>query len=145
MFLGEHQHTIDGKGRLIIPSRFREGLGEKFVLTKGLDTCLFAYPLEEWAIVERKMRSLPMTKSDARAFVRFFFSGATECEIDKQGRVLIPAPLREYAGLKKETIVIGVSSRVEMWAKDKWEAYSADAASSVEEIAEKMEDLDLGI
>ena len=145
MFLGEHQHTIDAKGRLIIPSRFREGLGENFVLTKGLDTCLFAYPLEEWAIVERKMRSLPMTKSDARAFVRFFFSGATECEIDKQGRVLIPAPLREYAGLKKETIVSGVASRVEMWAKEKWEAYSADAASSVEEIAEKMEDLDLGI
>jgi MraZ protein len=145
MFLGEHQHTIDAKGRLIIPSRFREGLGEKFILTKGLDTCLFAYPLEEWAILEGKMRSLPMTKSDARAFVRFFFSGASECDIDKQGRILIPATLREYAGLKKEVVVIGVSSRVEIWAKDKWEIYNEESASSVEEIAEKMEDIDLGI
>lgn len=145
MFLGEHHHTIDAKGRLIIPSRFREGLGEKFVLTKGLDTCLFAYPLQEWSILEQKMRSLPMTRSDARAFVRFFFSGASECETDKQGRILIPANLREYAGLKKEVVVIGVSSRVEIWARDRWEAYSAESASSVEEIAEKMEDLDLGI
>lgn len=145
MFLGEHHHTIDAKGRLIIPSRFREDLGEKFVLTKGLDTCLFAYPLQEWSILEQKMRSLPMTRSDARAFVRFFFSGASECETDKQGRILIPANLREYAGLKKEVVVIGVSSRVEIWARDRWEAYSAESASSVEEIAEKMEDLDLGI
>jgi len=145
MFLGEHQHTVDAKGRLIIPSRFREGLGEKFVLTKGLDTCLFAYPQEEWAILARKMRSLPMTRSDARAFVRFFFSGATECEIDKQGRILIPANLREYAGLKKEVVVIGVSSRVEIWARDRWETYSTESVSSVEEIAEKIEDLDLGI
>lgn len=142
MFLGEHQHTIDAKGRLIIPSRFREGLGERFVVTKGLDTCLFAYPLSEWHVLEQKMRSLPMTRSDARAFVRFFFSGATECELDKQGRVLIPANLREYAGLKKDIVVIGVSSRVEIWSKERWEVYSQESASSVEEIAE---DLDLGI
>lgn len=145
MFLGEHQHTIDIKGRLIIPSRFREGLGEKFVLTKGLDRCLFAYAQEEWAILARKMRSLPMTRSDARAFVRFFFSGAAECDLDKQGRILIPVNLREYAGLKKDAAVIGVSSRVEIWAREHWENYSTGSVSSVEEIAEKIEELDLGI
>lgn len=145
MFLGEHQHTIDAKGRLIIPSRFREGLGEKFVLTKGLDTCLFAYPMDEWKVLERKMRSLPMTRADARAFVRFFFSGAMECEIDKQGRVLISSNLRDYAQLEKEVVVIGVSSRVEIWARNRWEEYNTQSATSVEKIAEKMEDLDLGI
>jgi len=145
MFLGEYQHNIDAKGRLIIPARLREGLGDKFIITKGLDSCLFAYPMEEWSALEQKMRSLPFTRADARAFVRFFFAGATECEIDKQGRILVPANLREYAGLEKEVVVIGVSNRVELWSKERWEKYNEESASSVEEIAEKIVDFDLGI
>ncbi|SFR14759.1 division/cell wall cluster transcriptional repressor MraZ [Desulfoscipio geothermicus] len=145
MFLGEYQHNIDAKGRLIIPARLREGLGDKFIITKGLDSCLFAYPMEEWSALEQKMRSLPFTRADARAFVRFFFAGATECEIDKQGRILVPANLREYAGLEKEVVVIGVSNRVELWSRERWEKYNEESASSVEEIAEKIVDFDLGI
>ncbi len=145
MFLGEYQHTIDTKGRLIIPARLREGLGDRFVVTKGLDGCLFAYPPSEWSNLEQKMRSLPFTRADARAFVRFFFAGATECEVDKQGRVLIPAGLREHAALEKEVVVIGVSSRVEIWSQVRWEQYNAESASSVEEIAEKIVDFDLGL
>lgn len=145
VFLGEHQHIVDKKGRLIIPSSFREGLGEKFILTKGLDTCLFIYPMDEWKILEQKMRALPMTRSDARAFTRFFFSGAAECEIDKQGRILVPANLREYAGIEKDVVVIGVSFRVEIWNRERWEVYNKDAVSSVEDIAEKIEDLDIRI
>ena len=144
MFIGEYQHTIDSKGRLFIPARFREGLGDKFILTKGLDGCLFVYPPKEWTALEQKMRSLPFTRADARAFVRFFFSGATECEVDKQGRILIPSSLREYASLEKETMVIGISSRVEIWARQKWEEYSQSTSASAEQLAEKM-DFDLGL
>ncbi|MCG8500617.1 MAG: division/cell wall cluster transcriptional repressor MraZ [Firmicutes bacterium] len=138
MFIGEYQHTIDTKGRMIIPSRFREGLGEKFVVTKGLDNCLFVYSLEEWANLEEKLKTLPLTNKDARAFVRFFFSGATECEVDKQGRILIPGNLREHAGLEKETVVIGVATRVEVWNKQKWAQYNSDDNISPDEIAERM-------
>lgn len=145
MFMGEYQHSIDGKGRLIVPAKFREGLGEKFVATKGLDNCLFVYPAAEWEALEQKLKTLPFTKADARAFVRFFFSGATECEIDKQGRILLPANLREYAKLDKDVVVLGVSSRVEIWSKDVWEHYSDQAGSAYEEIAEKIVDFDLGI
>jgi len=104
LFYGEYQHSVDAKGRVIIPSKFREGLGEKFILTKGLDNCLFAYSLEEWSNLEAKLRSLPFTDKDVRAFVRFFFAGAAEVEVDKQGRILIPQNLREYAGLEKMCI-----------------------------------------
>ncbi|MFZ5651472.1 MAG: division/cell wall cluster transcriptional repressor MraZ [Bacillota bacterium] len=145
MFIGEYQHTIDSKGRLFIPARFREGLGDKFILTKGLDGCLFVYPPKEWTAIEQKMRSLPFTKADARAFVRFFFSGATDCEVDKQGRILIASSLREYAGLEKETMIIGISTRVEIWSKQRWEEYSNTAAASAEQLAEKIVDFDLGI
>jgi len=144
IFMGEYQHSLDKKGRVIIPARFREGLGEKFIVTKGLDGCLFVYPLEEWSALEQKMKSLPFTRADARAFVRFFFSGACECEVDKQGRILIPANLRKYAHLDKDAVIVGVSSRVEIWAKEEWERYNAEAEQSYEEIAEKI-DLDLGI
>jgi len=102
MFMGEHQHNIDAKGRLFIPARFREDLGDSFVLTKGLDGCLFAYTREEWDALEQKLKTLPFTKGDARAFVRFFFSGAATCEVDKQGRILIPGNLREFAQLEKD-------------------------------------------
>ncbi|NLI13884.1 division/cell wall cluster transcriptional repressor MraZ [Pelotomaculum propionicicum] len=145
MFMGEYQHNIDPKGRLFIPARFREGLGDSFVITKGLDGCLFAYPQPEWDALEQKLKSLPFTKGDARAFVRFFFSGAAICEADKQGRILIPGNLREFAHLEKDVVVIGVSSRVEIWAKRQWDEYNARAAESYEEIAEKIVDFDLGI
>lgn len=145
MFMSEYQHNIDSKGRLFIPARFREGLGDSFIITKGLDGCLFVYTREEWDALEQKMKSLPFTKGDARAFVRFFFSGAAICEVDKQGRILIPVNLREYARLEKDVVIIGVSTRVEIWSKDQWEQYSARAASSYEETAEKLMDLNIGL
>ena len=141
MFIGEYQHTIDPKGRVIMPAKFREGLGERFVLTKGLDHCLFAYPNEEWSILEKKLRSLPLTNKDARAFIRFFFAGACECELDKQGRILIPANLREYAGLEKDVVIIGVSTRVEIWSKNKWDEYNSASNLDHEAIVERMAEL----
>lgn len=143
MFLGEFQHNIDAKGRIIVPAKFREGLGQSFVLTRGLDQCLFAYPLEEWKTLEEKLKKLPLTKKDARAFTRFFFSGAVECEIDKQGRINIPSPLRKYAGLEKECVVIGVSNRIELWDQAKWEDYVGESEESFTEIAENMMDFDI--
>lgn len=141
--MGEYQHTIDSKGRLIVPAKFREGLGEKFVLTRGLDQCLFGYPLSEWKVIEEKLKALPLTKKDARAFTRFFFSSAIECEMDKQGRINIAAPLLAYAKLEKECVVIGVSSRIEIWSKQNWEQYVAEQEESFEEIAENMIDFDI--
>lgn len=141
--MGEYQHTIDEKGRMIIPAKLREGLGTTFVLTRGLDNCLFVYPLEEWRQLEQKLKTLPFTRSDARAFTRFFFSGASECEWDKQGRVNIPQPLRSYAKLDKDCIVIGVSNRVEIWSKETWETYMSQSEESFNEIAEKIVDFDL--
>lgn len=141
--MGEFQHSIDEKGRMIVPARFRDGLGDRFVITKGLDNCLFVYPMEEWLVLEEKLRALPFTKADARAFVRFFLSGATECELDRQGRILLPANLREYAQLDKDVVVIGVSSRVEIWSKVVWEEYSLKASQEYEGLAEKV--VDLGI
>lgn len=138
MFYGEYQHTVDPKGRVIMPSKFRDGLGEKFILTKGLDNCLFVYSMEEWSNLEAKLKNLPLSNADARSFVRFFFSGATECEVDKQGRILIPQNLREYAGLDKEIYIIGVSTRVEVWDKTKWEGYNGDQNSNPADFAEKM-------
>ena len=138
MFMGEYQHSLDKKGRIILPARFRELLGEKFVITRGLDNSLFVYPQEEWKSLENKLKALPFTKADARAFTRFFFSGAVECETDKQGRVLIPNNLREYAFLDKEVVVIGVSNRMEIWSKEKWLKYTNEANLSFEKIAEEM-------
>lgn len=143
MFMGEFQHNIDVKGRIIVPAKFREGLGESFVVTRGLDTCLFVYPMSEWRILEDKLKKLPLTKKDARAFTRFFFSGAVECEIDKQGRINIPQPLRKYATLDKECVVIGVSNRIEFWSSEKWEDYFNDSEESFAEIAENLLDFDI--
>lgn len=142
MFMGEYQHSIDEKGRIIIPSKFRESLGTTFIATRGLDNCLFVYPMAEWSVLEQKLKSLPLMKSDARAFTRFFFSGATECELDKQGRVNIPAHLREYAKLDKDCMVLGVSSRVEIWSKQTWEGYYEQSEQAFNEIAEKLVDFD---
>lgn len=143
MFMGEYHHNIDSKGRMIIPAKFRDNLGETFVITRGLDQCLFGYPLSEWKLLEDKLKTLPLTKKDARAFTRFFFSGATECEIDKQGRVNIATPLLSYAKLEKECVVIGVSNRIEIWEKAKWEEYFTNSEESFAEIAENMIDFDI--
>lgn len=143
MFMGEYQHNLDVKGRVIVPAKFRAGLGEKFVITRGLDKCLFAYPMDEWANLEKKLKNLPLTKKDARAFTRFFFSGAIECEIDKQGRVNLPQNLRTYSQLDKECVVIGVSNRIELWSKDLWEDYFIASEESFSEIAENLMDFDI--
>ncbi|SKB33125.1 MraZ protein [Lysinibacillus sp. AC-3] len=136
--MGEYQHSVDAKGRLIVPAKFREALGETFVVTRGLDNCLFGYPMDEWRKLEEKLKGLPMTKKDTRAFARFFFSGATEVEIDKQGRINIPSTLMQHAHLVKECVVLGVSNRIEVWAKDAWETYFSESEQSFNEIAENM-------
>ena len=138
MFCGEYKNTIESKGRIIIPAKFREELGEKFVVTKGLDNCLYGYSLEEWSNFEKKVKELPQTDKYVRTFTRFFFSGATECELDKQGRVLIPSNLREYAKLEKNVYTVGVSSRFEIWAKDAWEEYISSENIDTDEIESKM-------
>lgn len=142
MFMGEYQHSVDAKGRLIIPSKFREYLQDGFVITRGLDNCLFGYTMDEWRKLELKLTNLPMTKKDTRAFARFFFSGASELEIDKQGRINIPTQLLEYAKLTKECVIIGVSNRLEIWAKEAWDSYYAESEQSFNEIAENLIDFD---
>ena len=143
MFTGEYHHSIDAKGRLIVPSKFREQLGNEFVVTKGLDGCLFVYSNEEWQRIEEKFREIPLTTKDARKFSRFFFAGAATCEVDKQGRILLPSNLREYAAIEKEVVSVGVLSRVEIWRKDRW-SENGDY-DDMDEIAEHMAELGLGI
>lgn len=138
MFIGEYEHSVDAKGRVIMPVKLREDIGEKFIVTKGLDGCLFAYSEEEWHNFEEKLKTLPLTNKNARDFVRFFLSGAVECEIDKQGRFLIPGNLRTYATLEKEIIIIGVGTRIEIWNREEWKKYSSDENISADEIAENM-------
>ncbi|MBO4616687.1 MraZ protein [Lachnospiraceae bacterium YSD2013] len=139
MFKGEYNHTIDEKGRLIIPAKFREELGNEFVVTRGLDGCLFGYNNSEWQVFEDKLRALPLTNKDARQFQRFMLAGAASVEIDKQGRILLPQVLRTFAGLDKDVVLIGVAGRIEIWSKDKYE--EASAVDDMEAIAEKMSDL----
>ncbi len=139
--MGEYQHNMDKKGRVIIPAKFRDQLGDQFVATRGLDNCLFVYPMQEWSVLEEKLSSLPITSKNARTFTRFFFSGATECQLDKQGRISIPVNLRNFADLQKEIIIIGLSSRIELWAKETWDNYLDSAENSSEEIAAAMEEL----
>ena len=143
MFSGEYNHTIDTKGRLIVPSKFREQLGNEFMITKGLDGCLFVYSMEEWENIEKSFREKPLTSKDARKFMRFFFAGACSCEVDKQGRILIPTNLREYAGIDKDVVSVGVLSRVEIWSKDKWQ--DSSDYDDMDEIAEHMAELGFGI
>jgi MraZ protein len=145
MFMGEYQHSIDEKGRMIVPAKFRDALGANFVITRGLDQCLFIYPETEWSVLEQKLKSLPLMKSDARAFTRFFFSGATECELDKQGRVNIPNNLVEHAKLAKDCVVLGVSNRVEIWSKEIWGTYFKQSEESFNEIAEKLVDFNFDL
>ena len=139
MLIGEYEHSLDVKGRVILPAKLREDMGEKFILTKGLDGCLFGFSRTEWANFEEKLKTLPLTNKNARDFVRFFLSGATECEMDKQGRFLIAANLREYAEMDKEIVVIGVGNRIEIWNKEKWTRHNSSENISADEIAEKMD------
>ncbi|MCG7420310.1 transcriptional regulator MraZ [Macrococcus epidermidis] len=143
MFMGEYQHQLDTKGRMIVPAKFRDELTEHFVITRGLDKCLFGYPLDEWKRIEEKLKTLPITKRDARKFMRLFFSGAVEVELDKQGRINIPKNLMEYAGLSKECTVIGVSTRIEIWDRNSWDNFYEDTEEHYEEIAEELIDFDL--
>lgn len=138
MLIGEYEHSLDAKGRLIMPAKIREDIGEKFIITKGLDGCLFGFSQNEWANFEEKLKTLPLTNKNARDFVRFFLSGAIECEIDKQGRFLIASNLREYSNLEKEAVIIGVGTRIEIWNKEKWKTYNSDENISADEIAENM-------
>ena len=139
MLIGEYEHSLDTKGRMIMPAKLRQDIGEKFIITKGLDGCLFVFSQNEWLNFEEKLKALPLSDKNARNFVRFFLSGATECEIDKQGRFLIPSNLRISAGLVKETVVIGVGTRLEIWNKETWE--KCDKEISADEIAENMANL----
>lgn len=143
MFMGEYNHTIDAKGRLIVPSRFREILGDAFVVTKGLDGCLFVYDNEEWKLFEEKLRALPITNKEARQFVRFFLAGAAEVEVDKQGRILLPNVLREFAQINKDVALLGVGSRIEIWGRERFE--DTAVFEDMDEIAEHMAELGLGI
>ena len=143
MFMGEHNYTIDEKGRLIIPSRFRELLGEEFVLTRGLDGCLSIYPMDEWAAFEEKLRALPLTNKDARTFSRFFVAGATTCQLDKQGRILVPQTLRQFAGLEKDVVLTGNLNRIEVWSKEKWSENSN--YDDMDSIAESMQNIGIVI
>ena len=138
MLIGEYEHSLDVKGRLIMPAKLREDIGEKFIITKGLDGCLFGFSLSEWTNFEEKLKSLPLTNKNARDFVRFFLSGAVSIEIDKQGRFLVASNLREYASMEKEIVIIGVGTRIEFWSKDKWNQYNSSDNISADTLAENM-------
>ncbi len=143
MFMSEYNHTVDTKGRLIVPSKFREQLGDEFVVTKGMDGCLFVYDPTDWSAFEQKLTSLPLINKEARQFTRFFLAGAAQVEVDKQGRILLPANLRQFAGLEKDVVLVGVGSRIEIWSRENWE--NMDADSDMDDIAATMESLGLTI
>ena len=142
MFMGEYNHNLDAKNRLMLPAKLREGISEEgFVLTRGLDNCLFLFPMDEWKIFEEKIKTLSVTKKDARAFVRFIFSGAVNDILDKQGRLTIPENLKEYGKIDKEVVISGALNRIEIWSKEVWSEYIKGAEESFEEIAENLIDL----
>jgi len=138
-YIGEYLHSLDPKGRIAMPSRFREELGDKFIITKGFDDeCLYAYSMDEWENIIAKLKTLPTADKDVRAFIRFFAAGAAECEADKQGRILIPQSLREHAGLVKDVFITGAITKVEIWDKDKWKQHNGDFVSNAGKITEKL-------
>ncbi|GAX01829.1 division/cell wall cluster transcriptional repressor MraZ [Secundilactobacillus silagei] len=143
MFMGEFEHSIDTKGRLIIPAKFRDQLGEEFVITRGMDGCLFGYPMAQWAIMQKRLSALPLNKRDARAFVRFFYSAATTCSLDKQGRVNLPQALIKHAELAKQCVIVGVSDRFEIWSQKRWQAFAEKAEENFDDIAENLIDFDM--
>lgn len=145
MLMGEYHHSIDEKGRMIIPSKFRVELGESFIVTRGLENCLFVYSNSEWEKITNKLNKLPFTKKDARNFNRFFLSGAIEVELDKQGRINISNPLATYANLEKDVVIIGVGDRLEIWAKDRWENFFDENSDTLSDIAENLFDSSIDI
>ncbi len=138
MFMGEYHHTIDDKSRLVLPSKFRTELKDKCIITRGLEKCLYVYSIAEWNEIEKKLKTLPFTKKDARTFIRTFFSGATECEFDRQGRTCISSPLVKYANLTKECVVIGANDRIEIWDQNEWEKFLNDTSDKLSDIAENL-------
>lgn len=140
MLMGEYHHNIDEKGRLILPAKFREELGESFIITRGLEECLFVYSDSEWNNITKRLNNLPFTKKDARSFMRFFLSGATAAEFDKQGRINITSPLISYADLKKECVIIGVGDRLEIWSAEKWNSFYEENKDNLSNIAEDLFD-----
>lgn len=138
MLMGEFHHNIDEKSRLIIPSKFRNELGERIIITRGLDNCLFAYSESEWQKIVKKLNTLSFTKKDARIFTRFFMSGAVECEFDKQGRINITSPLSDYANINKECIIIGVNERIEIWSKENYTSFFKENEDKFSEISEDL-------
>lgn len=141
MFMSEYNHTVDAKGRLIIPSKFREALGEEFVVSKGLDGCLFVYTNEAWSDFNKTLTELPTNYKDIRNITRYFMAGAATVELDKQGRILLPAKLREFAELEKDVVLVGVGNRIEIWSKEKWDAVNMDV--NMDDIEATMERLGL--
>jgi MraZ protein len=141
MLLGEYQHNLDTKGRMAIPAKFRDKLTSGAIITRGIDSCLFVFANAEWEILAQKLIALPLAQSNSRAFVRLMMAGASDVELDAQGRILIPDYLRKYAGLKKETIVAGLYNRIEIWDEAAWTAYKTKTESSSEAIAEKLGEL----
>lgn len=141
MLIGEYSHTVDPKGRVFMPARFRDELGERFIVSKGIGKCLFVFSTDTWTEFTGKLRNVPISDQKAQVFLRMLFASATECEPDKQGRILIPAKLREYAGMEKEVVAIGVMSRVELWSKDGWQAYNDAAAEDYETTLQKLAEL----
>ena len=140
MFMGTYGHSIDAKGRVIVPAKFREVLGDSFVVTLGLDGCLFVYPEEEWEDFVKQLKELPGSK-EARKLQRYFMAGAAPCDVDKQGRVLIPSSLREKVGLDKDVVFVGVTSKIEIWSKERWE--DNNDFDNVDDIAEHMSEFGL--
>ena len=138
MFMGEFHHNIDEKGRIVIPNKFRSELGNNFIITRGLENCLYVYSMNEWNSLVAKLKSLPFTKKDARIFIRSFFSGATECEFDRQGRINITSPLVSYAGIDKECVIIGANDRIEIWSDKGWNDFMDVNSSKLEDIAENL-------
>lgn len=137
MLIGEFKHNVDAKGRIIMPSKLRTGVGERFVATKGLDGCVFIFSIKEWEKFEEKLRTLPISNKDARTFTRFFLAGAFECELDKQGRFMLSDTLKKFAGLEKELVIVGMDTRVEVWDQSTWEEKVESISSDA--IAENME------
>lgn len=140
MLMGEYNHTIDEKGRIIIPAKFREELGRAFIITRGLEECLFVYPKPHWDKIVNKLNQLPFTKKDARSFMRFFLSGATAMEFDKQGRINITSPLISYAGLEKNCVIVGVGDRLEIWSEENWNKFYNTNKEDLSDIAENLFD-----
>ena len=138
MFMGEYHHNIDDKNRLVIPSNYRELLGETFVITRGLEKCLYVYTESEWQKIVDKLASLPFTKKDARVFVRSFFSAAANCNFDKQGRISITSTQSEYASLNKECVIIGANDRLEIWSKSEWDKFNLEYSEALENVAEHL-------